>query len=332
MAFKIAGAVAVIVDSPTPLARKLDMNPAEFRAKNYLSTGDEIGTGQRIESAVMLGEAQRAAVKALGDRSKPSAPHVKVGRGFATCWQSYGRMCFLHDFSSAWVGMELDGSVVVRCGIPDLGGGQRESLRQIAAELTGAPLEEVQVISADSQATPLAGTVTATRAVLMSGNAVKLAAETIRHDLLQKAAEMLGTAPEHIDLYSGEAFVPDIPSKRVPLAQVIKALKSEGNLVEALRTYRAPAVKPVTQQVLSGRVFPDFSFFSQAVELGVDTLTGQINVLKMSGAHDVGTAINPKRVEGQIEGGMAQGQGKGGHIFLQLYLSLLSLHSMPLGG
>ena len=311
-AFRSFGAIQVAVACESQmdiLAGELKMDPAELRAKNYLKTGDKTGTGQRIESAVLLAETQEAAVKALGDRSKPSAPYMKVGRGFASCWQSYGRMCYLRDTSSAWVGMELDGSAVVRCGIPDLGGGQRESLRQIAAELIGSPLERVHVISTDSQVTPLAGTVTATRALFMSGNAVKLAAEAIRHDLLQKASEILGENPENLDMCDGEVFVSGNRENKIPLAQVVKAIKSEGNPLEVLKTFRAPAAEPVTREILEGQIFPDFTFGSQAAEVEVNTLTGKVNVSKMVGAYDVGKAINPKRVEGQIEGGMAQGLG-----------------------
>jgi len=311
-AFRSFGAmqVAVAYESQMDiLARELKMAPADLRARNYLRTGDENGTGQRIESAVMLPQTQEAVLKALGDRTEPSRPYIKVGRGFASGWYSYGRMRYLHDTSSAWVGMELDGSAVVRCGIPDLGGGQRESLRQIAAELTGVSLEEVHVISADSQVTPLAGTVTASRALFMSGNAVKLAAEAIRSDLLQKASEMLQVAPEHLDICDGEIFTSGKPEVKIPLEQVVKVIKNEGNPLEALRTFRAPATEAVTSDILEGQIYPDFTFGSQAVEVEVNTLTGKVNVTRMAGAYDVGTAINPKRVEGQIEGGMTQGVG-----------------------
>ena len=193
--------VAVAYESQMDiLAGELKVDPAELRAKNYLKKGDETGTGQRIESKVLLPQTQEAVLKALGDRAKPRSQCIKVGRGFASIWYPYGRMCYLHDTASAWVGMELDGSAIVRCGIPDLGGGQRESLRQITAELTGVSLENVHVISSDSQVTPLAGTVTATRALLMSGNAVKLAAEAIRHDILKKASEILRIDPKYLDM------------------------------------------------------------------------------------------------------------------------------------
>ena len=311
-AFRSFGAmqVAVAYESQMDiLARELKMDAAELRAKNYLKTGDETGTGQRIESEVLLSQTQEAVIKALGERTEPKAPYIKVGRGFASSWYPYGRMCYLHDTSSAWVGMELDGSAVVRCGIPDLGGGQRESLRQITAELTGVSLERVHVISSDSQVTPLAGTVTASRALLMSGNAVKLAAEAIRHDLLQKASEILQVDSESLDICDDEVFASENGEIKIPLAQVVKAIKSEGNPLEVLRTFKAPSAEPVTREILEGQIFPDFTFGSQAVEVEVNILTGKVNVTKMAGAYDVGTAINPKRVEGQIEGGMTQGLG-----------------------
>ena len=291
------------------LAKELKMDAAELRARNYLKKGDETGTGYRIESEVMLTQTQEAVLKALGDRTESNARHIKVGRGFASCWYPYGRQCRMRDNSSAWVGMEMDGSAVVRCGIPDLGGGQRESLRQITSELIGVPLEKIHVISADSQVTPLAGTVTASRALFMSGNAVKLAAEAIRHDLLQKASELLKVDSEDLDICDDEIFAFSDPKTRIPLSQVVKAAKGEGNRLEALRTFRAPATKPVTSDILEGQIFSDFTFGSQAVEVEVNTLTGRVNVIKMAGAFDVGTAINPKRVEGQMEGGMTQGVG-----------------------
>jgi len=311
-AFRSFGAmqVAVAYESQMDiLARELNMDPAEFRAKNYLKKGDENGTGQRIESEVLLPQTQEAVLNALGERTEPRTPYLKVGRGFASSWYSYGRMCYLHDTSSAWIGMELDGSVVIRCGIPDLGGGQRESLRQITAELTGVSLEKVHVISADSQVTPLAGTTTASRALLMSGNAVKLAAEAIRHDLLEKASEMLQAKVEQLDIHEDNVFVTGNQEKKITLVDVVKAIKGEGNPLEVLKTFKAPAAEPVTSEILEGQIFPDFTFGSQAVEVEVNTLTGKVNITRLAGAYDVGKAINPKRVEGQIEGGMTQGLG-----------------------
>jgi len=134
------------------------------------SVGGAISPGQEIKSAVWLEEAATRALEALGE--KTPAGVIKVGQGFASYMQSYGRITWFHDTSRAWVGLELDGSVVIRCGVPDLGAGQVNSLCQIAAEVLGVSLEGVTIYSTDSALTPLAGTTTATRQLYMSGNVV----------------------------------------------------------------------------------------------------------------------------------------------------------------
>lgn len=158
-AFRSFGAMEVTVaveQQMDELAHKLDMDPRELRRKNYLSPGDTTATGREIESEVSLEEAQEKALAALGEKTSEDEDTL-VGRGFASSWQSYGRMCYLHDMSSAWMSLEKDGSAVVRSGIPDLGGGQRETLKQITAEELGIPVEEIQMNNSDTQTTPVCG-------------------------------------------------------------------------------------------------------------------------------------------------------------------------------
>jgi CO/xanthine dehydrogenase Mo-binding subunit len=220
-------------------------------------------------------------------------------------------MTYFHDTSNAWVNLEMDGSAVLRCGIPDLGGGQRESIRTIVAEILGLKLDEVHVISTDSQVTPLAGTVTATRALYMSGNAAKKAAENVRDIIVEKASELLSVKPEKLVLRDKQVFVSGNEDKQVPLVDVIKQCAAEQKLPQSLATFRAPATEPITHEVITDPVFPDFTFGAQAAEVEVDTETGEVTILKWSSAYDVGQAVNEKRVEGQMEGGAAQGMGFG---------------------
>jgi CO/xanthine dehydrogenase Mo-binding subunit len=220
-------------------------------------------------------------------------------------------MTYLHDTSNCWVNLEMDGSAVVRSGIPDLGGGQRESIRAVVAEILGLKVEEVQVISTDSQVTPLAGTVTATRALYMSGNAAKLAAENVRRIVAEKAAEILGVQSEVLELRDKTVFSREDPAKRVALTEAIKQCLFQGKLPQSLDTFRAPFTEPITSDVIKDPVFPDFTFGAQAAEVEVDTETGEVRVLKWATAYDVGKAINLNRVEGQMEGGAAQGMGFG---------------------
>jgi CO/xanthine dehydrogenase Mo-binding subunit len=293
------------------LAKELGMDSVEFRKKNFFKRGDETANFQPIPSEVLLDEAVDKAMAALGPKSMPSGKSKKVGRGIACSWQSYGRMTYLHDTASAWVGLEMDGSAVLRCGIPDLGGGQRESIRAIAAELLGVPLEEVHVISTDSQVTPLAGTVTATRALFMSGNATKLASENVRKTILDKAAEMLEVSAEELDIVNKVVFSTKKADKKIDLVKVIRRCAAEGISIQSLDTYKAAFTDEIKTNVIKDPVYNDWTFGAQAVEVEVDTETGQVQVLKHVSAQDIGRAINVKRAEGQMEGGAAQGIGFG---------------------
>ena len=131
-----------------------------MRQVNYLKTGDHNATGQVIESAAWLEETASHALAALGDKTPHRGP-VRTGWGFASYFQSYGRITWSHDTSRAWVGLELDGTAVIRSGVPDLGAGQINSLAQITAEILGVPLHDITVYATDSAVTPLAGTSTA---------------------------------------------------------------------------------------------------------------------------------------------------------------------------
>ena len=290
------------------IAKALDMDPLEFRRINYLRTGDRTATGQVIESAAWLEETASRALEALGEKTPDQGP-VKIGWGFASYFQSYGRITWLHDTSRAWVGLELDGTVVVRSGIPELGAGQVNSLAQIAAEVLGVPLEQVTVYSTDSALTPLAGTSTATRGLYMSGNAVLQAATAVRQVLLDRASKHFEEPPENLDLADGRVFVKERPEESMPLSELAKICAAEGLPLSNLALFKAPFTDPLDPETLQGRVFPDFTFGAHAVEVAVDTETGQVRVLKSVACHDVGRAINRAAVEGQIEGGSYQGMG-----------------------
>jgi CO/xanthine dehydrogenase Mo-binding subunit len=173
------------------LARRLEIDPVEIRVRNAIRKGDRLPIGQELDTHVAVGEAAQQAWEVLGPRRKPSAPARRVGRGLACNMQPYGRIVWLHDWASAWVGFEMDGSVVVRTGVPDVGGGQASSLCQIAAEVLGVEPDRVSAHIADSALTPLAGTTTATRQLYMSGNAVLHAAIGLRRQILPVAAQML---------------------------------------------------------------------------------------------------------------------------------------------
>ena len=306
------------------IAKALDLDPLEVRRVNYLRTGDRTSTGQEIKSAVWLEETATRALAALGEQAGPSAllpsaalgagragdrGPVKVGQGFASTMQSYGRITWFHDTSRAWVGVELDGSVIIRCGVPDLGAGQVNTLCQITAEVLGVPLEDTTIYSTDSALTPLAGTSTATRQLYMSGNAVFQAASRVREVLLDRASKHFEEDPDDLDIADGVVFVKHDPEDALPLADLAAMCAAEGLPLSNLALFKAPFSAKLDPENLQGPIFPDFTFSAHAVEVAVDTETGEITLLKSVGCHDVGRAINPVAVEGQIQGGSAQGLG-----------------------
>ena len=290
------------------IANELKMDPLEFRKTNYLRTGDRNVTGQVMESAVWLEETASRAMEALGEKT-PDHGSTKVGQGFASYMQPYGRLTWLHDTSQAWVGIEMDGSVVIRCGVPDLGGGQTSSLCQIASEVLGVPMDQITIYSTDSAVTPLAGTTTATRQLSMSGNAVLKAASAVRKTLVERASFHFEVPPEEIDLTNGYAFVKTDPAEKLILAELAAMCAADGLHLANLALHKAPFSDKPDPETGQGRCFPDFTFGAHAVEVAVDTETGEVTVLKSVGCHDVGRAINPAAVDGQIQGGSVQGLG-----------------------
>lgn len=291
------------------IARALRLDPVRVRGINALRRGDSLPVGQAMETHVALPELAERAWTALGAPSAPRAPHVKVGRGLACNFQPYGRIVWLHDWSSAWIGFEMDGSLVVRCGAPDVGGGQASSLCQIASEVLGVPLERIVVHVSDSALTPLAGTTTASRQLYMSGNAVLKAARELRAQLLTVAARMLDVGAAELEMADGTVRAAD--GRDLPLRSLLEQCARAGVPRSHLGVYHAPTGEPVDLNAGAGKVFPDYTFGAHAAEVEVDTETGVVHVLKYAAAHDVGRAINPQSVEGQIQGGAVQGLGYG---------------------
>jgi len=289
------------------LAAALGLDPLALREKNFLRKGDALATGQVLETEPMLAETMRRAWAGLGDRA-PRGP-LRTGRAVAASFTPYGRMCWTRDSASAWVGMELDGTAVVRCAAPDVGGGQTSSLCAITAEVLGLDVEHVTAVGRDSHFTPRAGTTTATRQLLMSGNAVLNAARAVRRHLVAAAAALLEAAPADVVLADGRAFVRGAPDRAVTLASVVKGAIAEGRPVQALEKYDAPSaptIDPVTGQ---GKAFNDYTFGTHAIEVEIDAETGRTRVSQLVACFDAGRVINRACAEGQLEGGAVQGLG-----------------------
>ncbi|MFQ5913533.1 MAG: xanthine dehydrogenase family protein molybdopterin-binding subunit [Nitrospinota bacterium] len=303
------------------LARKLGMDPDRLREINYLRRGDTLGTGEDIRSEVDLAEAARRCREAL-ERPAGSAfadsdtgtgekrDRFRIGRAVASSMTPYGRMHWTHDSSQAWVGFETDGSLVVRAGAPDHGGGQASSLATIAAEVLGVDPGKITVQRADSQLTPLAGTTTATRQLMMSGNAVFKSSREIRRNLLEVAGDLLEVPSEELELHDGRVLVKGFPERGLELSEVIRRMAATGRPLGNLAKWDAPGGEPIDPRTGQGRAFNDYTFGAVGAEVAVDSETGEVSVGRLASCFDVGRAVNRTSVEGQMEGGAYMGLGQ----------------------
>ena len=198
--------------------------------------------------------------------------------------------------------------MVVRAGVTDVGAGQAASLADIAGKVLGVSVDRTSVQIGDSALTPLTGGTFATRQLYMSGNAVAKVARALRDKLAPIAAEVLDSSTDSLEFADNRVSVAGAPPRSVPMAELCKIAEAQGVMVFHHGTFEAEAGEfdPSTGR---GRSFPDYTYGAHAAEVEIDDGTGELRILKYVACHDVGRAIDMTRVEGQIQGAVAQGVG-----------------------
>ncbi|HXP21401.1 MAG TPA: xanthine dehydrogenase family protein molybdopterin-binding subunit [Streptosporangiaceae bacterium] len=291
------------------LAERLGLSRTQVRERNFLAKGDLLPTGERLDTCVAVAETMHRALALLGEPPRPSGPGKLVGRGLGCNRQPYGRTIWFRDRASAWLSLQADGTLLIRSGVTDLGAGQAASLCQIAAEVLGAPLDDISIYIGDSALNPPAGGTFATRQLYMSGNAVLHAALELRERMAPVAADLLGVRPDELEFADGRVR-PSAADNGVSITLAELAVACDRRAVSTahLSTWRAEAGS-FDPRAGQGDTFPDYTYGTHAADVEVDTKTGQVTVLRYAACHDVGRAINPMRVEGQIQGGAMQGLG-----------------------
>ncbi len=302
------------------LAEQLGMDPLELRRRNSVQPGDTTIHGWSIGSCE-LSKCYEETAKRIGGplRRRPRAPadgaSVAEGRrrgiGIAVAMHVSGaRQAADWDGSNVVVKLTPDGRAVIICGEGDIGQGGPTALTQIAAETLGIPPDHVTVTPADTETTPFCFGPMASRLTLVAGNAVIKAAEGARRQLLSIAGQLLEASPEDLTIAGGAIHVVGAPDRRVTIAQACTAhiFRRDGEDIFARGTYDAPSVVADRKTYL-GNVSAAYSFAVQAVEVEVDVETGVVRIIRIVAADDVGTPVNPRAVEGQIHGAIAQGVG-----------------------
>lgn len=208
--------------------------------------------------------------------------------------------------ASAFVEWLDDGTANLLAGAADIGQGSDTVLAQIVAEELGIGADQVMVTSADTLVTPEGGATSASRQTYISGNAARLAAQEAKQVALGEARAMLKTEGE-VSFADGAVYV-NGEKTATTVKDVLASCRTKGKLTLGHGWFN-PNATALDMATGAGSPYATYAFATQVAEVEVDVETGKVEVLRVVAAHDVGRAVNPLLVEGQIEGGTVMGLG-----------------------
>jgi xanthine dehydrogenase molybdenum-binding subunit len=290
------------------VADALGMDPVEFRRKNAQRVGTTTATGQVLRDSVGLIQTLDCVNHDIRSRGEPFRWSWREGNrayawGIACAYKNTGLGGGAPDRATAEVEVYPDSRAEVRTSSADMGQGLSVVLAQITAEELGMPVERVHVLLSDTDLTPDGGPTTASRQTYVSGNAARHAAITMREALAAVAAERMGAAPDRLRFEGGQVRC---NGSTVAIGEVVGWMQEQGQEARVRYAYDAPETQPLGT---GGDMHVAFSYATQAALVEVDLETGGVKVLTVVAANDVGRAINPKTLEGQVEGGITMGLG-----------------------
>lgn len=317
------------------LAHELGIDPMDFRLMNAQKVGVTTATGQVLRESVGLIETLEKV------REDMNAHHNGTGFqwawregnkayawGVAAAYKNTGLGGGAPDVSEAEVEAFDDGTFEVRTAAADMGQGIAHVVAQCVAEEMQVNYDRVKVLLCDTDLTPNGGPTTASRQTYMTGNAARLATVALRDALLRSASEMMDAPPQQIRYEEGLLHQ---NGHSVPVSDVVRWMKSNGQKPRARQEYHAPKTQPLGT---GGDMHFAFSYATQAALVEVDMETGEVHVLKVVSGTDIGRAINPLMLQGQIEGGIVMAMG---NCLTESYIvedgvpwsNLLSRYKMP---
>jgi len=293
------------------LAETLNIDPVELRRMNALHVGSITNTGQVLKESVGLRECMDkvdaemrkhnpAPFKPVVDPANPNLVRVW---GFAAAYKNTGLGGGAPDISGADVELYADGTFQVRSSAAELGQGLVTVMRLIVSEEMAVPPEQVRVLVMDTDLTPNGGPTTASRQTFVTGNASRYAAKTLRDQITATMAEKFDVRPEQIRYEDG---IVHVNGHSLTYAEVYKEMTDSGQQPKVRYMYEAPKTQPLGT---GGDMHFAFSFGVQAAEIELNKLTGEVKVVRIISANDVGMAVNPLGLQGQVEGGVMMGLG-----------------------
>ena len=286
-------------------AEKLGMNPVELRLKNTKQTGEMANMGLPIESSY-IDDCIREGARAIGwdekrGKNKGGNGTLKRGVGMATMTHCSGAWPLLIEHSNAFIKFNEDGTADLTVNPGSPGTHIWGTLSQIAAEGLGIPVEDIYIVTGETDKTMFDLGSHASRSTYVTGNAVLEAARLAKKQLLERAGKILSESPDDLDIRDRQIYVKSNPEKKTSVAnvcsQAIYNLKGDSMNISGKSSWCSHY-----------NSIPTAAYFA---EVEVDTETGEVKILNFVTAVDCGKAINPMTVEGQCEGGVQQGVGYG---------------------
>ncbi|MDQ7029708.1 MAG: molybdopterin-dependent oxidoreductase [Ardenticatenia bacterium] len=294
------------------MAHELGRDPLELRLRNALRPGATTSTGQVLRESVGLVSCLEHVGHHLRSEQgpewwhpfpNPDDPARVRAWGLAACYKNTGLGGGAPDWGSAEVEVLEDGRAVVRTAAAEIGQGLPAVLAIIVAEELGIPYEHIEVALPDTDTTPDGGPTTASRQTYINGNAARMAAQRVRDILAWAACEALGAPQAELVFRDGLITA---RGRAMAVGEAARMALEAGRRPVARARFEAPPTQPLGQ---GGDMHVGFSFGVQAALVEVDTRTGEVAVLKVVNAHDIGRAINMLGLLGQIRGGIIMGIG-----------------------
>jgi carbon-monoxide dehydrogenase large subunit len=296
------------------LAEEIGMDPAAFRRRNCVKSDEIILTGMRMPPIDLDACIDKATSAIDWEKEEPaSAPHKRRGKGIAIMWKAPAMPP--NPGSAAIVRFNEDATVNVSIGAQDLGQGAFTVLAQMAAQALGVPYEWVRVsVPVDTKYSPYEWQTVASRITWSTGNAVKAAAEDARRQILEIVAGHWNEDPQDLDIKDGVVFSYRTEEELALQGMVVYGLPNEnfegwkGGPIVGQGRFMPTYVTNLDFETGQGtRAVVHYTVGAQAIDLEVDTETGELTVLRIASVYDVGKAINPDLIMTQIEGGAVHG-------------------------
>jgi aldehyde oxidoreductase len=294
------------------LARELKIDPFKFRLMNSLAPGLPSAADHIMEEGVVsIKETIQAAEEAFRKIEIPQGGNgIKIGVGVASAVKNIGFGHNIHEEAGAIVELSSNGKVLVKHSQHDYGQGVKVGLVQLAADELGVAINDIDIYGPDTALTPFTGSTTASRQTFLTGNALIIACRSLKAELFSHVAEILNKAPESLNI-KGDKVVDMEYGQEVPLATLGEKFVAKGR-------YVAPRTHAMLEHEASHLGLADFesrvthwcyAYNTQVAVVAVDTKTGEVKVLTVISANDVGKAISEEVIKGQIFGGVMMGVG-----------------------